>query len=457
MKNLLQRLLGFLSAIVAAPLVAWFVTVFVEHQGLRRVDLSFAIAARGSIDLAISQKASDLPAPQWAAAIVIGLAVAFLFIIAAAVLLGWLLPRTRAQHTPALIVLVGAAAGYVWLAWDEALPPAVDAALLQPNPGVARAPRELALIGTKDPQFGHAIEWPQTLSTPYEEDPSEEWLRQHADTIRADWQTLEPVRDWVRQINAQKGFDDYCTAYAEPIPHFKPLQQFMIATAQMARLAAAEDQSAQALAILSDALLFGRRLREGSRSLGTLMIGAIIEKNAVNTLAKLAQQHSVPTELKAKLIQQLRAPNDERADLSRALLNESVAFRKGILSLSRFSMIGRPSPARWESAVLPLIINQHATIARMQAEWADCAQAVRNNDRQFIQTWLEARNPKTQSLHLKNPGGSIMIHSEASELPILKIFDQLESLRAKRAETLKALGEDIPAVAPRSGEGVEST
>ncbi|HTQ30198.1 MAG TPA: hypothetical protein VMI53_03225, partial [Opitutaceae bacterium] len=251
MRDFWQKVIGLLAALAAAPLVGWGSAVILARAGVKTISVSTQPSAQiGLITFKFGPAISlNLNFQQWAFAIWSGVAIAIVFAIVVTTV-AWRFSY-RYRHGGFILsgaVFAAAVSGYVWLAWDEPPLPKIDPTRLVPNPGMRRPPRELFLKATRGQDNG----WPTALIASWKDEPSLEWLHEHADEIRADWMQLAPVSDWVRQINSYGSFDDYCYAPEEPIVDFRALRQFDYGCRRMALLMASEGHDDQAVALLSD-------------------------------------------------------------------------------------------------------------------------------------------------------------------------------------------------------------
>lgn len=316
--------------------------------------------------------------------------------------------------------------------------PRIDPAQLLPKAGVHRTPREFVLEATNDPKFGHAKDWPTSWIVWGKDEPSPEWLHAHAAEIRANWEQLAPVRDWVRRANNYEGFDDYCDSFGSPIPAFKPLRAFSYASHQMALLLASEGHADKAVPILIDSMVLGRKLGDGSRTLVTLMVGCVIEKDAIATLEVMAKHSAFSTESRHGLEALLRSPTNEWDNFGRVLLNEAACMRNWILGDDFARAI---TQLRGRDIVMrPLMLlgfNRHATINRYHREMTAGAQLAKCGNIAALQEWEQTHAGQNQ-WHVKNVVGQSLVDNVIHP-DLTKIVYTLQHLREKRASLAATL------------------
>jgi hypothetical protein len=437
-----RKAIAVLAALAAAPLVVWCgMIVFSLHGGRHWLAASSFIEKFITLTGALPLDTTGTDKSLAIALIWGGIGIALVVAIIVACLLLWISSKSRFGIVLSIAIFISAGIGYGWLVWDEPLLPRVDPAQLLPIAGVHRTPREFVLEATNDPKFGHAKDWPTSWIVWGKDELSPEWLHAHAAEISAHWEQLAPVRDWVRRVNNYEGFDDYCDSFGSPIPAFKPLRAFGYTSHQMALLLASKGHADEAVPILVDSMVLGRKLGDGSRTLVTLMVGCVIEKDAIGTLEVMANHSALSADSRHRLEALLRSPTNEWDNFDRVLLNEAACMRNWILSDDFARAI---TQLRGRDIVMrPLLLlgfNRNATSNLYQREMATSAQFAKSSNIAALQQWEQAHAGQIEKgrWHIKNVVGQSLV-DEVIHPDLTKITYTLQHLREERANLVATL------------------
>jgi hypothetical protein len=217
MRTFSKCFFGAAAGLLAAPLIGWSVAVMLSRFGVTRFVLESPFG--GVLTLSCKEGIPGVPLQLGGGvAVVVGIFISYLLVrLNLRWSKGW-------QVTGA--TLLCCAGCYTWLMWDGPMPKPIPMEKLLPHPGVVCMPREQVFEACMDNPFSKVADWPVRLIELKDAECSMSWAREHETEIRANWEKLKPVREWIDRVNRFEAFDDYVDDFSKPILRFQPLRQF---------------------------------------------------------------------------------------------------------------------------------------------------------------------------------------------------------------------------------------
>ena len=391
-------LAGIAAASLVIPTALWITTTFF-NLGVSELPFLFLLPA---FSLAASEPNVELTGRGIPFFIgpVYGILV---FILALVVLL-----RTARVHRRGYLVSIavlsigGSMLLYLVLDCGRVAPP--EGRLWHLREGVRRAPKSLVLQCSKDAEFGRIQTWPKVELTYPENETSREWITGHRDEILSDWEKSAPIRSWVAEMNGYEGLDDYADSVESLVLDLNALRQCTQTIRRHALLLAYDGQSEKAVLEARDLLLFGQKLKDGSRNYVSFMMGIVVEKIGLRLLLCISRDGGAKLTRSELVGLDLNRDQEDWDGFARVIRSDGQSF----IAVAKRTYAKGVEPF-WSMGWF--LWNQNCLTATYQARIETLAMAASRRDLSVFGSTAEpppfGELPRT--LHFKNWEGNILV------------------------------------------------
>ena len=289
-----------------------------------------------------------------------------------------ILLRQRRFAWPVFVIGgAGTIAVLIWLAWDDPTVrrPLTYEELVPPFDGAERSFAVLMQYSKQHPSPEAAAFFAEKRLSPWSGPGAidggkwHEYITANRAALEADWEILAPQRRWWAELNASERIGDLTPPrFDADIINFQVWRTLSQHSCAIASLQALDGQGDAAIATLLPALQLGRKLQSTSRTLVRSMIGIIIEKMMLQTVAFVLDHTAISPASRAALAAELRIGNGS-AGARHLILTEIPMMAAALARETPSVLFGTMAPGNSSpptrgllNALGPFLCNIRATV-----------------------------------------------------------------------------------------------